>query len=119
MKKLILLTASIGALATIPSISMADDAFFEALTSGKVSFSARARYESVSQDNALKDADAFTIRTTLGYKTGDFYGFKAFAVEDVTAVGSEKYNSLTNGETAYSVVADPDGTEIKPSLYTI
>ncbi len=113
MKKLILLTASIGALATIPSISMADDAFFEALTSGKVSFSARARYESVSQDNALKDADAFTVRTTLGYKTGDFYGFKAFAeVEDVTAVGSEKYNSLTNGETAYSVVADPDGTEI-------
>lgn len=91
----------------------ADDAFFEALSSGKVSFSARARYETVDQDNALKDADAFTIRTTLGYKTGQFHGFSAFAeIEDVTELGSDNYNSLTNGEGAYSVVADPDGTEI-------
>jgi hypothetical protein len=113
MKKLTLLAASIGALISTPITSMADDAFFEALSSGKVSFSARARYESVDQDNALKDADAFTIRTTLGYKTGDFYGFSAFAeIEDVTEIGSDNYNSLTNGETAYSVVADPEGTEI-------
>ena len=33
------------------------DSFIEALTGGKVSFSARARYEAVEQDNALKDAD--------------------------------------------------------------
>ncbi|MBL1320966.1 MAG: hypothetical protein COA63_007900 [Methylophaga sp.] len=93
--------------------SYGEDAFFEALSSGKVSFSARARYETVDQDNALKDADAFTIRTTLGYKTGDFHGFSAFAeVEDISDIGSDNYNSLSNGRTAYSVVADPDGTEI-------
>ncbi|PHS26781.1 MAG: hypothetical protein COA83_01835 [Methylophaga sp.] len=113
MKKLTLLAASIGVLIGAPSISTADDAFFEALSSGKVSFSARLRYESVDQDNALKDADAFTIRTTLGYKTGQFHGFSAFAeVEDVSELGSDNYNSLTNGETAYSVVVDPEGTEI-------
>jgi hypothetical protein len=113
MKKLTFLAATIGTLITAPTATMAEDDFFEALSSGKVSFSARARYETVDQDNALKDADAFTIRTTLGYKTGDFHGFSAFAeIEDVTEIGSDNYNSLTNGEGAYSVIADPDGTEV-------
>lgn len=113
MKKITWLAATIGALVTAPTATMAEDAFFEALSGGKVSFSARARYETVDQDNALKDADAFTIRTTLGYKTGDFYGFSAAVeVEDVSELGSDNYNSLTNGEDAYSVIADPDGTEI-------
>jgi len=107
-----ILATGLASLFVAPT-AFADDAFFEALTGGKVSFSARLRYENVDQDNALKDADAFTVRTTLGYKTGDFYGFSAFAeVEDITELGSNNYNSLTNGETAYSVVADPDGTEI-------
>ena len=53
------------------------DSFIEALTGGKVSFSARARYEAVEQDNALKDADAFTVRSTLGYETGRLNGFGA------------------------------------------
>ncbi len=113
MKKLAWLAASIGAIVSLPSTAMAEDAFFEALTGGKVSFSARARYETVDQDNALKDADAFTLRTTLGYKTGSFHGFSAFAeVEDVSDLGSDDYNSTTNGEGAYSVIADPDGTEV-------
>lgn len=113
MKKLAWLAATIGAIVSVPTTAVADDAFFEALSGGKVSFSARARYESVDQNNALKDADAYTIRTTLGYKTGDFHGFSAFAeIEDVTELGSDNYNSKTNGETDYSVVADPDGTEV-------
>lgn len=93
--------------------SYADDAFFEALTGGKVNFSARLRYEDVEQDNALKDADALTLRTSLGYVTGDFYGFSLAAeLEDITELGSDDYNSTTNGETAYSVIADPDNTEV-------
>jgi len=89
------------------------DSFIEALTGGKVSFSARARYEAVEQDNALKDADAFTVRSTLGYETGRFNGFGAFIeFENVTDLGGDNYNSTTNGETEYSVVADPDGTEV-------
>ena len=89
------------------------DSFIEALTGGKVSFSARARYESVEQDNDLKDADAFTVRSTLGYETGRLNGFGAFLeFENVTDLGGDNYNSTTNGETEYSVVADPDGTEV-------
>jgi len=107
-----MLASAISSLMLSPAVH-AEDAFFEALSGGKVSFSARARYETVDQDNALKDADAFTIRTTLGYKTGEFHGFSAFAeVEDVSDLGSDDYNSTTNGEGAYSVIADPDGTEV-------
>ncbi|MDF1589861.1 MAG: alginate export family protein, partial [Gammaproteobacteria bacterium] len=85
----------------------------EALTGGKVSFSARARYESVEQNNALNDADAYTLRTTLGYKTGDFNGFKGFIeFEDVSDLGDGDFNDTKNGNTAYSVVADPDDTEV-------
>ncbi|MBE9525772.1 MAG: hypothetical protein IME94_02270 [Proteobacteria bacterium] len=97
----------------ISSAAQAEDTFYDALSSGEVSFSARARYESVEQDNALKDADAFTVRTTLGYETGLFHGFSAFAeFEDVSDIGSDNYNSKTNGKTDYSVIADPDGTEV-------
>lgn len=109
------LTAIAAALSllSLSSATMAEDAFFEALTGGKVSFSERVRYEGVSQDNGKKDADAITARTTLGYETGAFHGFRAFAeFEDVTNLGSSDYNSKTNGETAYSVIADPSGTEV-------
>lgn len=113
--KIINMTVIASSLATISLSTQAhaDDALFEALTGGKVSFSARARYESVEQDNALRDAHAFTIRTTLGYKTGNFGGFGAFVeIEDVSDLGSDDYNSTSNGEGTYSVIADPDGTEV-------
>ncbi len=107
-----LLTLTLSSIFVVPQVA-ADDSFIEAMKSGKVSFSARARYESVEQDNALKDADAFTLRTTLGYETGRFNGFGGFLeLEDVTDLGDDNYNSTTNGESTYSVVADPEGTEV-------
>jgi len=110
-----MLASAISSLILIPTAVHAEDAFFEALSGGKVSFSARVRYETVDQDNALKDADAFTIRTTLGYKTGDFHGFSAFAeVEDVSDLNDEDdYEAFPqNGAKTHSVIADPDGTEV-------
>lgn len=107
-----LMASLIGTL-PITAFSAEKDSFMEALTGGKVSFSARARYESVEQDNNLKDADAFTVRSTLGYETGRLNGFGAFVeFENVTDLGGDNYNSTTNGETEYSLIADPDGTEV-------
>ena len=113
MKKLTWLAATISALMTAPITAVhAEDAFFEALSGGDVSFSARARYESVDQDG-IKDADAFTLRTTLGYKTGAFHGFKLFAeVEDISDLGQDDYNDTIHGKTEYAVIADPENTEI-------
>jgi hypothetical protein len=118
MKKLTalsLLVTGVSSFSVLPNVAIADDeAFIDALTGGKVSFSARARYESVKQDNALKDADAFTLRTTLGYKTGAFHGFSGFAeFEDVSDLGGGDYEEFPQTPVKeYSVVADPDGTEV-------
>ncbi len=109
------LASAISALAMAPVTSaQADDAFYQALTGGKASFSARLRYEEVEQDNALEDAEALTLRTTLGYKTGAFDGFKGFIeFEDVTNLGDDdEYNSTQNGNGTYSVIADPDDTSV-------
>ncbi|NOQ81865.1 MAG: hypothetical protein GQ548_04995 [Methylophaga sp.] len=113
MKKLTWLAATIGALLTVPTVTMAEDDFFEALSGGKVSFSARARYESVEQDGK-KDADAFTIRTTLGYKTGQFHGFSASAeIEDISDLGQDDYNDKVHTNHAdRAVIADPENTEV-------
>jgi len=111
--KLTWLAATIGSLLTVPTVTMAEDDFYEALSGGKVSFSARARYESVEQDGK-KDADAFTVRTTLGYKTGQFHGFSAFAqIEDVSDLGEDDYNDTIHaGNADHAVIADPENTEV-------
>jgi hypothetical protein len=75
--------------------------------------SARYRVESVDEDNTLRNALASTLRTSAGFETNPDLAFGAFAeVEDVHAIGARKFNSTTNGRTAYSVVPDPDGTEL-------
>jgi hypothetical protein len=109
---LTMLAAGMGTLGTA-TVAHADDSFYEALTGGKVSFSARARYETVEQDGKL-DADAYTLRTTLGYKTGDLNGFSGFIeFEDVTDLGDDdEYNSTKNGNGAYAVIADPEDTSV-------
>jgi hypothetical protein len=118
MKKLTALTVmatGLSGFAFAPATAQAEDAFMEALTGGKVSFSARARYEAVDDgDPATKDADAYTLRTTLGYKTGTFHGFSGFVeFEDVSHLGSDKFNAAgTNSEPGYALVADPEGTEV-------
>ncbi|WP_394173509.1 alginate export family protein [Thalassotalea litorea] len=80
--------------------------------SAKVDF--RLRHESVSQDNALKDADALTLRTTLTYTTpsvGNFSGVVEF--EDSRVVfGMDDYNNTLGMNTDYSVIADPETTEL-------
>lgn len=92
------------------------DSFTDALTQGKATGDIRIRYEGVQQDNALEDADALTIRTRIGYKTGEVSGFSAFAeFEDVSVVaGLDDYSvpptGFQTGE--FSVIADPEVTEL-------
>lgn len=107
-----LLTA-ITLLITAPNVGLADS-FSDALTGGKINLDMRLRYEYVDQDNNLKDAHALTLRTRLGYVTGKFKGFDAMIEMENNAPLVRDYNPRPGGnnKTEYSVVADPEATEV-------
>lgn len=93
--------------------AFAGDSFSDALMGGKPSLDARYRYESVSQENALNAANASTLRLRFGYETGEFKGFGVMLEgEHLSVVGTDNYNSTTNRNVAYSIVADPEFTEV-------
>lgn len=72
----------------------------------------RLRYESVDQDNALKDASALTLRSLGNFKTKTFAGVSAFIELENTLAIIDDYNNGIGDGTEYSVVADPESTEI-------
>ncbi len=86
------------------------------ITDGKFKADFRLRYETVEQDNALKDADALTLRTRLTYTTGSINGFSAlFELENVAnSLGVDDYSVPPSGFNTgeYSVIADPKTTEL-------
>lgn len=85
----------------------------EAVAGGKLLLEMRTRYETVDQANLAREANAFTLRTRLGWETADWHGLKALMeFEDVRQLGSEDYNTTTNGKTTFPVIADPDVTEL-------
>lgn len=84
-----------------------------AIGSGKPNIDARLRFESVDQDNFAKDAEAYTARIRLGYTTGKWNDLNLqIELENVTAIGSDRFNSTKNGRTQFPVVADPSDTEV-------
>ncbi len=87
--------------------------FTAALTGGKATVDMRLRMETVSQESKPEDANALTLRTRLGYLTGDYEGFKAFMeMTHTAAIENNDYlvpkGPGANGKTDYPVVADPE-----------
>ncbi len=118
MKKhaLVILKIACATLFIIPfSPAHAEDDFGAALSEGKFDFSARYRYEHVDDNIAMDQANASTIRTTLGYKTGTFYGFGGrLLLQDVRDVFEDDFNDATGrpgAKTQFAVVADPSDTD--------
>jgi len=111
-----LLTVMTASAVITHSSLVLSDSLSDALSSGKVYGDFRLRYESVEQDNSLSDADALTLRTRLGYKTGSIGGFSALIeFEDSRIVGG--VGDYTVGPTGFnvgefSVIADPKSSEV-------
>ena len=91
----------------------------EAIKAGKPIIDVRYRYEWKDQDGFAENARAHTVRTRLGYETGEFFHFKALVeFENVFSIGDDNFNSTTNGLTGFAVIADPDATEINRAQLT-
>lgn len=93
------------------------ETFSDALTGGKPTVDVRIRYEGVTQDGK-KDAAAFTERTRIGYKTGNYKGLDAFIeMSGTEALGARKDYFVPKGPDAGSdssraVVLDPTITTL-------
>ncbi len=112
--------AVVAGQASVASADLGSD-ITDALKGGKAYGDFRLRYEMVDQDNAtnangdkLKDADALTLRSRLGYITGDVHGVSATVeFEDSRVVaGMDDYNNTNGHNVDHSVIADPETTEL-------
>ncbi len=104
-----LLAAAMGVL----SLHAQADALMDMLNQGHAEADLRYRIETVSQDNALKDARASTARLRAGYESGALDGFYVNgSVQSLGVLGQDFYNSTSNGKTQYATVADPGVTEL-------
>ncbi|MGH6629760.1 MAG: hypothetical protein ACREB3_08520, partial [Burkholderiales bacterium] len=104
---------TIGLLA-LPVAASAENALspIDAITAGKATLNLRPRYEFVDQDGKPDNANAFTLRTLAGWKTGTWNALSAtIELIDVGRLNDD-YNDGQNGKVQYPVVADPDNTDV-------
>lgn len=107
-------------LSTYGALAAGADADEDWFGGGRLILDARYRVENVDQDGPLRSATASTLRTQAGFETNPTLPVSALLeVEDVRAIGADKFNSTTNGHSGYSTVADPDGTELNQAYLTL
>ena len=83
------------------------------ITEGDVYANFRYRYEHVDDDLAPDDANASTLRSALGYQSGELYGFSALLeAELVNRLGGHYREYPGQPGSTEAVVADPDSTEL-------
>lgn len=110
---LALLAPTAFAAAQEPEAPKEPQSLTEALAGGRTWLNLNYRVESADLDNGKLDGLASTLRTALGYESASFHGFRGLVeFEDVSAIGSQNYNSTTNGKSDYQIIPDPIGTEV-------
>jgi hypothetical protein len=108
---------SLAVCGAFSNLAVADEDLANVFNQARVNVDARYRYENVDQDNALNNANAQTLRTRLTVQSGKWYGLSSVVEADnVSRIGDASYNNTRNGQRDFSVVADPDGSEINQAL---
>jgi len=96
-----------------------EDKLSKFIADGKPIIDVRYRYENVDQAGFADDANASTLRTRLGYQTGRLFDTEVLVeFENVVNIGRDNYNSTTNGNVGFPVVADPEVTELNRAQAT-
>lgn len=102
--------AWVGVLASLSVSTLpAAETLREALQEAKPSIDLRVRYEGVDQSGFAESADAVTSRMRAGVTTGQIAGTSLLAEAVLVSDLIDDYNSTTNGQSMYPVVADPAG----------
>jgi len=84
-----------------------------AIKDSSVNASFRYRLESVDQDGVAEKALASTLKSRITVTTGAISNLSAkVEFDNVSYLGSDKFNNTVNGKGAYAKVVDPRGTEL-------
>jgi len=111
-------TVAAAFMVALPGVAFADD-LADAIMGGDAYVNFRYRLENVDDSAFAKEATASTLRTRLGYKTKSFHDFSVLLeIENITEIGSDDYNSTTNGKAGLPVIADPEDTAINQLALT-
>ncbi len=111
MKKITLSAIAVLSLASTFTSTLSANESISLFNNIKANGEVRARYENVGvQDQTIKDANAMTIRATIGI-AADIAGVEGLSMKadatTVQAIGGQSYNSTANGQTGYQTVVDP------------
>jgi hypothetical protein len=102
-----------AATAATTAPAAAPNDFMSALTNGTLYWQERYRYENVEQRSFATNANAETLRTILGYKTGVYKDFQIDgAVLNVAQFGGHDYNDGSDGKTQFPAIGDPGTTQL-------
>ncbi len=108
--------ASTLIIALISTSALASESPNNIIANGKFSGELRYRYESVDQNgpaSLTKEAKASTLRTTLGFLTGEYHNFQAYLEGQASEhIGNDNFNDTINGKANSPIVADPESEEI-------
>jgi len=97
----------------LPAVPAAAESLTEAVTGGDFYARFRYRYEHVDDDLAARSANASTLRSVVGYRSGEFNGFSVLLEgEQVSRIGGHYREYPGQPGNSYAVVADPDNTEL-------
>lgn len=117
-----LLAVSVVMASAFPSLVLADglDDVMTALSSGKTSLELRLRAEQVEDSGKTETANAQTLRTVLGYKTGDYQGVTGFVeFENISDFGQDDYNDNVTADPVrktFPVIADVAVTQVNQAF---
>jgi len=97
----------------LSGLQSADDILKTMVADGKVSLNIRGRAEIADQDG-FETSQAYTVRTRLGFTSGEYNGFLAhIEVLDVRSADESLYNAAgLNDEPDKTVIADPEDTRL-------
>lgn len=100
---------------SVSSATVLDD-FTTAIKSGKADLDVLASYEYKNRDDATSPGKQFSLRTRIGYRTGSFYDFEAYAqFHNLTNLQEDfrfKQDGSFHGDLDRDIIADPDGNRL-------
>lgn len=101
------------------SESVKEEKPLEKLAEEKFLLNVRTRYEFADQDG-LRESNAFTVRTRIGYEISPVNGFKTLVeLEDISIIRSEdNFNQAGLSGAGRTVIADIKGAEVNQAYLT-